>query len=317
MGTHVGVRPFRASGVRLESELIQGKLIIHNYGYGGSGLTLSFGGAKKVLEIIDRVNDPVKDIAVLGGGVAGLSVAYDLLKKGHKVTLYSENWHPNLTSNIAAGMWTPLSFPTLLSQEKQNLHKEMLEISKDRFKKSTRAQPEFSGIKMINHYSLTTRTSYPSELVVIHFDNGVIKKGFRDSRIGIDTNVFMEDLYSKVKTLGAVLHQMHFKNLEDVLRLNESIIINCMSYGSSEIFNDQEFIPVRGHLVYLEPQEGIDYSLYQTISGSSYSILIHPWGDRIILGGVFEQGENNLIVNPNVINKMIQNAHNCLSGKGP
>jgi D-amino-acid oxidase len=54
IGTSVGIRPFRKSGVRLESEWIQDKLIIHNYGYGGSGLTLSFGGASEVLEILDH-----------------------------------------------------------------------------------------------------------------------------------------------------------------------------------------------------------------------------------------------------------------------
>ena len=40
IGTNVGIRPYRKTGVRIEAEKIRNKLIIHNYGYGGSGLTL-------------------------------------------------------------------------------------------------------------------------------------------------------------------------------------------------------------------------------------------------------------------------------------
>jgi D-amino-acid oxidase len=42
----VGLRPFRKSGVRLESEKLRdGRTVIHNYGHGGSGFTLSWGCA--------------------------------------------------------------------------------------------------------------------------------------------------------------------------------------------------------------------------------------------------------------------------------
>jgi D-amino-acid oxidase len=48
----VGLRPFRKSGVRLESEkLSDGRTVIHNYGHGGSGFTLSWGCAEDVFEI--------------------------------------------------------------------------------------------------------------------------------------------------------------------------------------------------------------------------------------------------------------------------
>jgi D-amino-acid oxidase len=46
----VGLRPFRPGNVRLEHEA--GTRIVHNYGHGGSGVTLSWGCA---LEVADRV----------------------------------------------------------------------------------------------------------------------------------------------------------------------------------------------------------------------------------------------------------------------
>ena len=48
----VGLRPFRKSGVRLESEKLRdGRTVIHNYGHGGSGFTLSWGCADVVSQI--------------------------------------------------------------------------------------------------------------------------------------------------------------------------------------------------------------------------------------------------------------------------
>jgi D-amino-acid oxidase len=50
----VGLRPFRKSGVRLEKEKLRdGRTVIHNYGHGGSGFTLSWGCAQEVLVMID------------------------------------------------------------------------------------------------------------------------------------------------------------------------------------------------------------------------------------------------------------------------
>ena len=52
LAERVGLRPFRRSGVRLESDrLADGRTVIHNYGHGGAGFTLSWGCARQVLEL--------------------------------------------------------------------------------------------------------------------------------------------------------------------------------------------------------------------------------------------------------------------------
>ena len=51
----VGLRPFRKSGVRLERErLSDGRTLIHNYGHGGAGFTLSWACAEEVWAIVSR-----------------------------------------------------------------------------------------------------------------------------------------------------------------------------------------------------------------------------------------------------------------------
>jgi D-amino-acid oxidase len=52
LAERVGLRPFRRSGVCVErAQLRDGRAVIHNYGHGGSGFTLSWGCAKKVFDL--------------------------------------------------------------------------------------------------------------------------------------------------------------------------------------------------------------------------------------------------------------------------
>jgi D-amino-acid oxidase len=51
LAARVGLRPFRKSGIRLEREKLRdGRIVIHNYGHGGAGFTLSWGCAREVLQ---------------------------------------------------------------------------------------------------------------------------------------------------------------------------------------------------------------------------------------------------------------------------
>lgn len=50
--TPIGIRPYRTSGIRLEGEVTKdGRLVVHNYGHGGCGFSVSWGCAHKVFEL--------------------------------------------------------------------------------------------------------------------------------------------------------------------------------------------------------------------------------------------------------------------------
>ena len=54
LGVACGLRPVRST-VRLEAERVApGRLLIHNYGHGGAGITLSWGCAAEVVELVGR-----------------------------------------------------------------------------------------------------------------------------------------------------------------------------------------------------------------------------------------------------------------------
>jgi len=53
IGGTVGLRPSR-SEVRLEVEAIEGRAVVHNYGHGGAGVTLSWGCADEVVSLVSQ-----------------------------------------------------------------------------------------------------------------------------------------------------------------------------------------------------------------------------------------------------------------------
>src|SRR3954470_13641578 len=102
-----GIRPFRRGSYRLDAETTSDRFIVHNYGHGGAGITLSWGCADKVRGIVNerRVASRDTEVAVLGAGVMGLTAAARLLDLGLKVTIYSDRTPAQTTSFKAGGQW--------------------------------------------------------------------------------------------------------------------------------------------------------------------------------------------------------------------
>ena len=107
----VCTRPFRAQGPRLDVEQIGQKTVVHNYGHGGSGWSLSWGSsaiaAQKAMAAGKR------DIAVVGCGALGLTSALLLQRAGARVTIYAKDLPPNVRSSLGHRVMDP-GFENLL-----------------------------------------------------------------------------------------------------------------------------------------------------------------------------------------------------------
>jgi len=101
----VCTRPFRADGPRIEAERIGDKTVVHNYGHGGSGWSLSWGSGALAVELAMATGE--RDIAVIGCGAIGLTTATLLQRAGARVTIYAKDLPPNVRSSLATGTWTP------------------------------------------------------------------------------------------------------------------------------------------------------------------------------------------------------------------
>src|SRR5579864_3489762 len=82
--TIVGLRPFRPSGFVVRAEKLGDKTVIHNYGHGGAGITLSWGTAQ--LAVTEALKLETRECAVIGSGVIGLSTARLLQLRGYNPT---------------------------------------------------------------------------------------------------------------------------------------------------------------------------------------------------------------------------------------
>jgi FAD dependent oxidoreductase len=105
--TVAGLRPFRPSGFVVRAEKMSEKLVIHNYGHGGAGITLSWGTSLLAVDLAPR--SEARDCAVIGCGVVGLSTARLLQLRGYRTVIYTRDMPPATTSNVAGGLWEPVS----------------------------------------------------------------------------------------------------------------------------------------------------------------------------------------------------------------
>src|SRR5262249_48111038 len=101
---------FRAQGPRIEAQRLFGKTVVHHYGHGGSGWSLSWGSAQQALALVQAAGvKPGERIAVIGCGVIGLTTARTAQQAGYKVRLYAKDRPPRVTSSAATGLWSPES----------------------------------------------------------------------------------------------------------------------------------------------------------------------------------------------------------------
>src|SRR2546430_15881518 len=82
--TIVGLRPFRPSGFVVRTEKLDAKTLVHNYGHGGAGITLSWGTSQLAME--QAAGSAARECAVIGCGVVGLSTARLAQMRGMAVT---------------------------------------------------------------------------------------------------------------------------------------------------------------------------------------------------------------------------------------
>ena len=101
----VCTRPFRAQGPRIEADVRRGRTIVHNYGHGGSGWSLSWGSAQAALPLVLAGGE--RRIAVVGCGAIGLTMARVAQRAGLRVRIYCRDRPPEVRSSAATGWWSP------------------------------------------------------------------------------------------------------------------------------------------------------------------------------------------------------------------
>jgi D-amino-acid oxidase len=105
-------RPMRRNSPRLDIQKFENKIVVNNYGHGGSGWTLGPGSARYIVNLLQSEikNEPKNiPIAVIGAGAIGLFSTLELLDRGFtNITIIAEKFS-ELPSHNAGGLFAPVS----------------------------------------------------------------------------------------------------------------------------------------------------------------------------------------------------------------
>jgi glycine/D-amino acid oxidase-like deaminating enzyme len=284
----VCTRPFRAQGPRLDVERVGSKTVIHNYGHGGSGWSLSWGSssiaAQKALATDER------DIAVVGCGALGLTSALVLQRAGARVTIYAKDLPPNVRSSLATGLWTPdsrICFEEYATPAFKQLWENMARRSFQTYQ--TLLGLPGNPVEYIDNYFVydeeraqraapvadAARPRFAElqrELIAdlipnsADFEPGTHSLGAhslrRNTLMMFNLSAYARMLLNDFRTNGGQIEIKEFHTPADLASLPQRTLINATGYGARALFGDESITPVRGQLARMIPQADVDYGIY-------------------------------------------------------
>jgi hypothetical protein len=280
----VCTRPFRAAGPRVERETVGEKWVVHNYGHGGSGWSLSWGSSSIAIQLALASGE--RDIGVLG-------------------------LPPNVRSSLATGVWSPDSRICLQQNATPAFKLQWERMARTSFQN----YQSFLGlpgtpVEFIDNYSVSDSRggegseSLPDarppfadlqrELIgdlipaTEEFSPGSHTLGNRYLRrhtemmfnISAYTRVLLDEFHAN----GGRIQIREFHGVQDLAALPHKTLINSTGYGARDLFGDQSVTPVRGQLTRLIPQVEVNYGLFYK------GVLFVPRRDGLVFQAV---GEND------------------------
>jgi D-amino-acid oxidase len=312
--TTVGLRPFRESGFRVEPEKLDDKTIIHNYGHGGGGMSLSWGTGYLAAQM--ALAHGSRRAAVLGSGAVGLAAARQLQRRGFDVTIYTKALPPYTTSNMSLAGWTPTSRVVTTTRRTPQWDEQFRAAAEVAYRELQLMAGHGYGVRWMDAYSAReeippARIESPRQLLPSHLRTDrkpeVLGPGehpfptryaTRTRRLRIEPAVFLDAILRDFLRFGGRIVIREFETKRDLMSLTEQLLVNCTGLGSRDLMRDEEMTPIKGQLTLLVPQAEVDYSagggLRSTERGRGISVYMYPRRDGIALGGTAERGEWSL-----------------------
>lgn len=345
--TTVGLRPHRPSGFVVKAERFDDKTVVHNYGHGGTGLSLGWGTGLLAAEL--AMAHAERRAAVIGCGVVGLTAARQLQRRGFDVTIYAASVPPDTTSNMAFGGFTPTS--GLLSAESSpEFVTQFRRAAEVTYRQLHLMAGSHFGVSWIDSYNASDNPppppgapatasggspaaspqpgggqggfGEPAGLLPPELRTGRVvygpgehpfplKYATRRSTIRIEPAIHLDALVRDVLLFGGHLVIRKFDAPRDLMSLPESLIINCTGLGSRELFGDKELVAVKGQLTLLVPQPEVNYQA----SGGGASLM--PRHDGLALGTTMERDVWTLEPNEDQRQRVVEAAITFFGGMQP
>ena len=302
--TMAGLRPYRRAGFVVRADQLGDKRLVHNYGHGGGGITLSWGTSKLAAELgLPGHSGPV---AVLGSGAVGLAMARLVQEAGLPVTIYTAALPPDTTSNIAGGQFHPYAVfdEDVATPEFRAQFLRALDYSWRRFQimvgdeYSIRWLPTY--VERRHPEARLLATFPPIDRMLTAAEHPFPwASTLRCDTMYVETGRYLRQMLRDIQLAGGKVEVRKFATPADIAALPEGLVFNCTGLGSRDLFGDQDLHPARGQLAILEPQPEVQYAF---TGGPGY---MFPRPDGIILGGTFELDQWDTMPEPATIAQII------------
>jgi glycine/D-amino acid oxidase-like deaminating enzyme len=282
----VGIRPFRAQGPRIEAERRFGKTLVHHYGHGGGGWSLSWGSAQRALALVQAGARPGERVAVIGCGAIGLTTARTAQQAGYQVRLYAKDRPPQVHSSAATGLWTPESRIVTSEHATPAWTADWEAMARASFKVHQAYLGLPSGpVEWHDGYvvadedfsqplpAYAAEPDYP-DLAGLVADLRPRGKALapgehpfrvphvrRFTQLVFNIPAYQRLLLDDFARDGGELVQREFRTPRDFARLPERLVVNCTGDGARTLLADASLTPVRGQTARLIPQPEVDYAL--------------------------------------------------------
>jgi D-amino-acid oxidase len=298
--TVVGLRPYRPSGFRVAKEMVGETAVVHNYGHGGGGITLSWGTSKLAVDL--GLPGHVGPVAVLGCGAVGLATARLAQEAGFDVTIYTKAMPPETTSNIAGGQWLPVTVYDTDKRLTPEFTQQFVAAAQYGYRRyQIMTDPKY-GIRWMRNYNLSD-TPWHSPINTSGMLQGLLPEN-KDLPAGthpfatkyvrqfdgmiVEPPIYLPAMLTDVRIAGGKVVVREMKSLSEVQALPQKLVFNCTGLGAKALFGDEELTPIRGQLTILLPQPEVTYA---TTYQNTYMFSRR---DGVLLGGTHEMGDWNL-----------------------
>jgi len=303
--TVAGLRPYRETGFVVREQRMGATRVIHNYGHGGGGITLSWGSSRLAVDLALSGGLPGHSgpVAVIGAGALGLTTAKLLQEAGLAVRIYAESLPPHTTSNVAGGQINPTSVfrRSAVGGGFMRQFEAAMDYSFRRFQISV---GDDTGVHWHTTYDAYRERPLSDLERRIMPDARILREGehpfpvpvVREWRtMYVETGRWLAHLLRDVRIGGAQVERRKLASPAEVAALPERLVFNCTGLGARELFGDDGMVPVRGQLAILLPQPEVRHAYTGPVG------YMFPRADGIVLGGTYERGEWDATPQPETI----------------